>query len=166
MPALAAEDRAPTHPLDRVEELAEANEWPLERQGADEISLVIDANWGTLELSLTWRDDIDCLHLAGCFDFKTPSQRREEVGRLLNLINEQLYLGHFDLWRQDGTVVFREGLSLAGGAEANEAQCEALISLAIEACERYFPAFQFVIWAGKTAEEAIESSLLETMGEA
>jgi len=36
----------------------------------------------------------------------------------------------------------------------------------VEACERYFPAFQFVIWAGKSAESAIESSLFETMGHA
>jgi hypothetical protein len=41
-----------------------------------------------------------------------------------------------------------------------------LLRLALEACERYFPAFQFVIWAGKTAEEAIRSSLMETAGEA
>jgi hypothetical protein len=41
-----------------------------------------------------------------------------------------------------------------------------LIRLALDSCERYFPAFQFVIWAGKGAEEALQSSLLETVGEA
>jgi hypothetical protein len=50
--------------------------------------------------------------------------------------------------------------------EIAEAQCETLLRLALEACERYFPAFQFVIWAGKSAEEAIQSSLMETAGEA
>jgi len=166
MPALAVDHRSPVNPLDRVEELAEANDWSVERQTSDEVNMMVEASWGSLQLSLNWREDIEGLHLAGCFDFKSPRLRREEVGRLLNMINEQLYLGHFDLWRNDGSVVFRNGLTLAGGAEANDAQCEALITLAIEACERYFPAFQFVIWAGKTAEEAIVSSLLETMGEA
>jgi hypothetical protein len=41
-----------------------------------------------------------------------------------------------------------------------------MIQLALAACERYFPALQFVIWAGRSAGEALDSSLLETMGEA
>jgi hypothetical protein len=62
--------------------------------------------------------------------------------------------------------LFRNGLLLTGGAQATEAQCEALIDLALDACERYFPAFQFVIWAGKSADDAMRSCLIETMGEA
>jgi hypothetical protein len=154
------------NPLDRVEELAVTKDWSIERHAEDEVNMVIEAGWGTLQVSINWREDLEGLHLAGSFDFKTPPNRRAETGRLLNLINEQLYLGHFDLWQSDGTIVFRNGLTLAGGAEANEAQCEALISFAVAACERYYPAFQFVIWAGQTAEEAIQSSLLDTMGEA
>ena len=63
-------------------------------------------------------------------------------------------------------LLFRNGLILSGGVEINDAQCETLIRMALEACERYFPAFQFVIWAGKSAEEAIQSSLMETAGQA
>jgi hypothetical protein len=33
-------------------------------------------------------------------------------------------------------------------------------------CERYYPAFQFVIWGGRSAADAIASSLLDTVGEA
>ena len=80
--------------------------------------------------------------------------------------NEQLLFGHFDLWHQEGSVMFRNGLLLSGQAQATEAQLEALIALALEACERYFPAFQFVIWAGNSAEEALRCSLLDTVGEA
>jgi hypothetical protein len=106
------------------------------------------------------------LHLACTFDLKIPAARREEVLRLSALINEQLYFGHFDIWRREGVVLFRNGLLLSGGAEASCSQCEALIRLALDSCERYFPAFQFVIWAGKGAEEALQSCLLETVGEA
>ena len=56
--------------------------------------------------------------------------------------------------------------SCSGGAVANDAQCETLIRLGVESCERYYPAVQYVCWAGKTASAALESSLLETMGEA
>ena len=45
-------------------------------------------------------------------------------------------------------------------------QVERLLVTAIEACERYFQAFQFVVWAGKDAGEALEGVLFETVGEA
>ena len=41
-----------------------------------------------------------------------------------------------------------------------------MMRCALDACERYFPSFQYVIWAGKTANEAIEGAMFETMGEA
>jgi hypothetical protein len=36
----------------------------------------------------------------------------------------------------------------------------------MEACDRYYQAFQFVVWAGKSAREAMDSALFETAGEA
>ena len=56
----------------------------------------------------------------------------------------------------------------AGDAEPfpDAKRAAALIKAAIDACERYFQAFQFVVWAGKTAKEGLEGSLLETVGEA
>jgi hypothetical protein len=62
--------------------------------------------------------------------------------------------------------VYRYALLLAGGAEANDAQCEAVIRIGVEASQRYYPAIQFVVWAGHSAEDALQSALLETMGEA
>ncbi len=37
---------------------------------------------------------------------------------------------------------------------------------AIHACERYYPAFQFVVWAGKSAGEALTAAMFDTEGEA
>ena len=86
--------------------------------------------------------------------------------QLIALINEQLWVGHFDLWTKDGMVMFRHALVLAGGVEAAGRQCEALLDTALDTCERYFPAFQFVVWAGKAAREALDAAMFETSGEA
>ena len=94
-------------------------------------------------------DEIEALHLACAFDLKVPERRRAEVLALIALINEQLWVGHFDLWTKDGMVMFRHALVLAGGVEVAGRQCEALLDAALDACERYFQAFQFVVWAGK-----------------
>jgi hypothetical protein len=63
-------------------------------------------------------------------------------------------------------VMFRHALVLSGGIAASGRQCEALLGTALDSCERYFPAFQFVIWAGKPAREAMDSAMFETSGEA
>jgi len=63
-------------------------------------------------------------------------------------------------------VMFRHALILAGGAAPSDRQCEATLGSALDSCERYFPAFQFVVWAGKSAREAMDSALFETSGQA
>jgi hypothetical protein len=41
-----------------------------------------------------------------------------------------------------------------------------LLSSALEACEQYYQAFQFVVWSGLDAKSAIEAVMFETVGEA
>ena len=91
--------------------------------------------------------------------------RLTEVYRLIALINEQLWLGHFDLWKDDGMLLYRHGLLLAG-APTHVGQCEALLRGALESCERYYQSFQFVLWAGKSPEDALAATMLETHGQA
>ena len=154
------------NPVDLVENLAALNDWSFDRSADDEITISVSGRWGDYHASFTWMDDIESLHLACAFDLKVPDRRRAEVKDLVQLINEHLWLGHFDLWPQEGVVMFRHGLLLAGGAEPSGRQCEAQLDAAIEACDRYYQAFQFVVWAGKSAREAMDSALFETVGEA
>ena len=95
-----------------------------------------------------------------------PDNRRVEVLKLLSIVNEQLWVGHFDLWSDENMVMFRHALLLAGGANASGRQCEAQLERAVDAVERYYPAFQFVIWACKSAREAVDAAMFETAGEA
>ena len=153
-------------PLDVVERMAATNNWPFERSGEDEIAIHVAGRWANYQVTFTWMDDIEALHLACAFDMKVPDPRIAEVQALVALINEQLWIGHFDVWMQNGVVMFRHALVLAGGVAASDRQCEAVLGSALDSCERYFPAFQFVVWAGKSAREAMESAMFETSGEA
>jgi hypothetical protein len=149
-----------------VEHLAAANRWNFERTSEDEITIRIDGPWTDYQVSIAWIDDIEALHLACAFNMKVSEPRYPEFLRLINLVNEQLWVGHFDMWASEGVVMFRHALLLAGGAGANASQCEALLTTAVEACDRYHQAFQFVIWAGRSAREALDAALFETAGEA
>ena len=159
------EDRR-INPVDVVENLAAVNDWSFDRAAADEITLSIAGRWTDYQVSFTWMDDIESLHLACAFDLKVPDQRRPEVRQLISQVNEQLWVGHFDLWVRDGLVMFRHALLLAGGIEASGRQCHALLEAALDSCERYYQAFQFVVWAGKGAREAMDAVLFDTSGEA
>lgn len=153
------------NPVDMVEHIASAHDWTFERSAPDELTLSVSGAWCDYHISLTWRDDLEALHLACAFDFKVTKLRLAEIYRLMALINEQLWLGHFDLWKDDGMLLYRHGLLLAG-AETHAGQCEALLRAALEACERYYQSFQFVLWAGKSPEEALAAIMLETQGQA
>jgi hypothetical protein len=154
-----------TNPIDLVEQIAGSQEWTWERTGDDELMLIVAGSWTDYHVSLNWRDDLEALHLACAFDFKVPENRLGEIYRLIAQINEQLWLGHFDLWTQEGLIMFRHGLML-NGALMTTPQCDALLKAALEACERYYQAFQFVVWAGKESREALVSTMFQTEGQA
>jgi hypothetical protein len=154
------------NPLELIERLIAANNWPFERGGDDEITIVAQGQWTDYQVSFTWMSDLEALHIACAYELKVPERVQPEVMKLLTLINAQLWVGHFDLWMQDGLVTHRHSLVLSGGAEASDRQCEVLLSNALATCERYYPAFQFVVWAGEGAREAMEAAMFETAGEA
>ncbi|HVY01014.1 MAG TPA: YbjN domain-containing protein [Pseudorhodoplanes sp.] len=157
---------ARANPLDVVERLAAVNDWTFERAGDDEITILVNGRWSDYQVSFTWMDEIEALHLACAFDLKVPDRRQADVQQLIALVNEQMWIGHFDLWTKDGLVMFRHALVLAGGTEASGKQCESVLATALDSCERYFPAFQFVLWAGKPPREALDAAMFETSGEA
>jgi hypothetical protein len=156
----------PANPVDLVERLASLHDWSFERSNDYEISLSIAGRWTDYHVSFQWMSELEALHLACAFDLKVPDLRRPETLKLLAIVNEQLWVGHFDLWSDEGMVMYRNALLLAGGATASGRQCEALLKSALEAAERCFPAFQYVIWGGKNAKVAMEATLFETAGEA
>ncbi|MCO4315822.1 YbjN domain-containing protein [Phyllobacterium sp. 21LDTY02-6] len=154
------------HPVDVIEHVALTNEWAFERTGEDEIAITVEGNWTDYQISFSWMEDFEALHLACAFDIAVSEPRVNEVQRLLSLINEQLLMGHFDLWRQEGAIMYRQSLLLSGGVEPTGKQVEVLLASALDACETYFQAFQFVVWSGSTARESLDSILFETIGSA
>lgn len=154
------------NPLEVVEHVATTNDWTFERSGEDEVTILVKGQWTDYQVSFTWMHDIETLHLACAFEMKVPERRMGEARKLVALVNEQMWIGHFDLWRQNGLVMYRHALLLNGGIEASGAQCESMLVNALESCERYFPALQYVAWAGKSAQDAIDAVLFETHGEA
>ena len=154
------------HPLDVVERIASLRDWIVDRAETDEMSIAVPGRYAEYHVAFTWIEDVEALHVACAFDLKAPERRRTEILRLVAMVNEQLWIGHFDLWSNDDVVMFRHALLLTGGVVPSQPQCAAMMKSAIDACERYYQAFQFVLWAGKPAREALDAVLFECEGEA
>ena len=155
-----------SNPVDLVEQIASGHDWSFDRSGEDEITISVKGSWCDYNISLSWMGELEALHLACAFDYKVGERPKADISRLLALVNEQLWLGHFDLWQAEGVIMYRNALLLSEGAEAGSGQLEAMLAAAVDSCERYYQAFQFVLWAGRTPEDALSAVMFETHGEA
>jgi hypothetical protein len=155
-----------TNPIDLVEEIVSANEWAHDRSGDDEIVVEVTGRWCDYRLFFVWQEEISAMHFSCAFDMKVPKARRAAVYELLAAVNEKLWLGHFDLSSDDGQPAFRHAVLLRGAMGASAEQVEDLVDIALTECERFYPAFQLVVWGGKSPDDAITSAMIEPIGEA
>jgi hypothetical protein len=162
-------EREASAPIDMLETYFSALGWAYERNGEDEIVSSFQGSWTQYELRAIWRAEDQVLQFLALPDIRVSAERRAATYETIGLINEQLWLGHFELWSASGLVLFRHAALLESGEDSGTLslqQAETLVEAAIEECERFYPVFQFVLWADKTPQEAIAAALIETQGEA
>ena len=154
------------HPIDIVETLAEHREWDFDRVAEDQIAMAIEGVWRTYSLTLAWSPQDETLRLICTFEMAPPEDRLAELALLLNKANDHLWTGCFNLWPEQGLMVFRYGLTLAGEATPTAGQIDAMLRGAVVAAERFYPAFQLVAWGDDTAEDALAIAMSEAVGRA
>lgn len=154
------------NPLDLMEQIASGHGWAFDRSTDEDMSLEVIGHWCDYRMYMSWHDEVRALLFACAFDMKVPTRKRDEVASLLTMINEKMLVGHFDLWSDDGQPVFRHAILLRGIPGASVEQLEDLLDIALTESERFYPAFQFLIWGGKSPADALAAAILETAGEA
>ncbi len=154
------------NPLDLAEQLVNDRDWLFERPDDAELVAEVTGNWCNYRIWFAWQPDLGGLIFSCAFDSKIPEKSRSKIHPLLSAVNEKMWLGHFDMGSEDGMIMFRHALLLRGGLGATTEQLEDLMDIAITECNRFFPAFQSVLWGGNTVEEALQIAMLDTVGEA
>jgi hypothetical protein len=157
---------AAANPLDIMEQIVIANDWAFDRRSDSEMAAEAPGRWCDYGLYFSWSHEISAMHFTCTFDLKVPEKRRGLLYELLALANDRLWIGHFGIESGDGMPVFRHAVLLRGAPGASAESLKDMVDIAITECERFFPAFQFVLWGGKTAEEAIAAAVLECAGQA
>lgn len=156
----------PANPVDVVERIATRRDWPFDRSGDGEIFVKHSGHWCGYSMCVSLHPENGMLFFALVVDLRVPPKKRDAVRTLVARINERLPLGHFDLESEEGHPVFRNTELLWREDTVRAAKIEEIFAIALDECERYYPAFQLMVWAGKTADEALEAAIFETVGEA
>jgi len=160
-PSLAGSKSVRGNPIQVFERLALAEGYDLERVSPNELEVSVPGLWCDHNISLIWNAASEYVQIYLAFEGKTPGGRSDDICRLMSLINENLTSGHFDYSSQHNALVYRDSLSLRGGATLKIEQAMDMIACALDAAERGYPACQYVVWAGKSPEDALTSALVD-----
>jgi len=146
--------------------LFDARGWTYEFVSEDEISGEIQGSWASYQLRGIWRAEDRVLQLLCLPDIRVADDKRQAMFEVLALINEQLWLGHFDVWSNGNVLLYRHGLMLGDDGLLSPTQAQIAVEAAIEECDRFYPAFQFILWGDKSPVEALSAALVDAAGEA
>lgn len=154
------------HPIDIVETLAEHHAWEFDRIADDQIAMAVEGLWRTYSLTLAWSPQDQTLRLICTFEMQPPEEKLPQLYECLNAVNDNCWTGAFAYWREPQLMTWRYGLVLTGAQGVAPEQVDRLIGNAVMACERYYPAFQLVVWGDRTAQEAMQVAIAEAYGRA
>ena len=154
------------HPIDIVESVAAHHDWEFDRLADDQIAMVVEGQWRSYSLTLAWSARDEVLRLVCTFDMDPPADRMTTLHELLNLANDQVWDGGFTFWGEQRLMVWRYGLVLSGEAVAGPEQVDRMIRAAIDASERFYPAFQMACWGNAPASEALNIAIAGAYGRA
>ena len=151
-----------------LEDYFAAHGWEHERHD-DEIIAKVKGSWAEYELRALWREEDSVLQFLAFPTSAWPTTAARAIYETIGLVNEQLWLGHFELWSSAACCLYRHAAMVEAGrrcrADARR-RPKLLVESAIDECERFYPVFQFVLWGGKSPKEALAAALIETQGEA
>jgi hypothetical protein len=155
-----------SNPIDVVEELVGANDWIFSRHSDFELMFEVSGHWSGYQMYFLWQHDMGALFFSCQLELRVPETKRSEVFELLATVNENLWIGHFDLVSEGAAPVYRHTVPLRGAAGASAEQLEDLIDAAVIECERFYPALQLVVWGGRSIADALTVARMDTIGRA
>ena len=154
------------NPIDIVEDVIHGKKWSFSRSDDHELVADIASQWCQYRLYFTWSEQIRAISFTVTFDIKFPQSQYRAAHELLALINEKLWIGHFDITKKNGIPAYRHTVLSLPENEMLQHQLEDLVDIAIYECEKYYPAFQLVLYEDSLPSNALSVSTFNTIGNA
>tara|TARA_B100000700_G_C14684255_1_gene686822 strand:- start:175 stop:675 length:501 start_codon:yes stop_codon:yes gene_type:complete len=154
------------NPLDTLEKIISLKHWSYSRENEDELIIDIDSKISAYRLYIAWSKDTNVMGITITFDVKVPFSKINKIYELLALINENLFIGHFDITSKSGIPAYRNTYLIRDKNIENIKILEDLVDIGIIECERFYHSFQMVIWENYIPTDAVYACLFETKGRA
>ncbi|MEM6578948.1 MAG: YbjN domain-containing protein [Pseudomonadota bacterium] len=154
------------HPIDIVEHLAEHHDWDFDRIADDQIAMAVEGQWRTYSITLAWSPSDETLRMVCTFEMEPPDEKLPVLYEVLNLANDQCWAGAFTYWSEQKLMVYRYGLVMSGAQGVSPEQIDTLIGAAVVNAERFYPAFQLVVWGDRRPSDAMQVAIAEAYGRA
>jgi len=154
------------NPLDALEEIIFMKQWPCSRANDYELISEIKGNHCLYRLYIVWSESINAISLTITFDLTVPPSSKSSIFELLSLINENLWMGHFDVTSKSGIPAYRNTFLIKDKNIENIRIMEDIVDIGINDCEKFYPSFQMVLWENSKPDIAAATCLMETKGRA
>lgn len=155
------------NPLDMVEELATAKGWKFTRTDEDFFVMTLPGQKGPLELWMEWQDEFSALLISCSVPIEIAQGHYEMAARALEQINQNMWLGHFDMSNKASYPTFRHTLLLRmipSGIAVDTVHD--VIEIAVAECDRFHTTFQLVQAGDVRLQDNLSAAVFETIGEA
>lgn len=154
------------NPLDSVEDILSQNDWAFDRTADDEINVDVTGRMGNYRITFLWESEYSAMQICCLPDIIVARSELDLAAKTLTAINSGLWLGHFDIREDDRTPCFRHtslfrGMACVSGAD----HIGDLIEIALQECERYYPALSLLSGSAPKTEQTLALALLDPKGE-
>lgn len=155
------------NPFDLVEEVLQARGWKYAREDGDYLTLEIPGQKYTYDVCMEWQEEFSSVLFACSIPVEINAQHLESAARALEQINQNLWLGHFDLSNQRKYPTFRHTFLLRMVPSGIAVDLiNDLFELALAECDRFATTFQMVQAGDVRLQDNINAAVFETVGEA
>ncbi len=154
-------------PLDMIQDLAEAKGWVFERRDPDMLALKMPGKAHTYEAWLEWQEEFSAVLFSCTLPLDIKDEYFEAAARTLEQVNQNLWLGHFDLSAKGNVPTFRHTILLRMvPANVGFDLVQDLLDLAAAECDRFIGTFELLASGDIRLEESLTATVFETVGEA
>ena len=112
------DEELPSDPMDLIEAIVNSDDrFNAERAEDGDVQFCFKSAWTEAAGYFSYRTELPALLFTLGFDLQASPERMTATTRLAAMINENLWLGHFDVWSDDGSIIFRHAAPMIGRDE-------------------------------------------------
>ncbi|MCP4393601.1 MAG: hypothetical protein GY804_04955 [Alphaproteobacteria bacterium] len=154
------------NPIDVIEDIAIGRNWTIDRIAKNEATIDLPDNEGGFAFFFAWSEHLEALHLScSLSDLPIKDTDLPKVYEILATVNEKMWMGHFNFWKEEKVIMFRNS-SLIETDKHEQLKMSELVEIALDECNRFKPIFDLTLKYGMDTNEAIKCALLDPIGEA